>query len=642
MRTPVAPVGAGTHTLEPVADAAITGGFWAKWQRANREVTIPHAIAWLERDGVVDNLRRISAGAGDPPARRGLLFTDSDLYKALEGVAWEAGRLPSDELTELIDSYTRVIAAAQEPDGYVNSFVQAGLEGRYANLPVSHELYCIGHLIQAAVAHHRSTGSTGLLDVAVAAADRIVDDFEDGRRDDSDGHEEIEMALVELYRETGGRRYLDLARQFIDDRGHARLVGASHPDGAYFQDLVPVREQAEVVGHAVRAVYLLSGMVDVYLETGDASLLDASIAQWEDMTYRKMYLNGALGSRFIGEAFGDPYELPPDLVYGETCATIGNIMVSWRLLLATGQSRFADVIERSLYNLFAASTSVDRDAFFYNNPAQRRTAQPAAGNHSARADAPGTRPPWFECACCPPNIIRTISSLQAYLATTDDAGVQLHQFIPSELTTRVHGGAVRLEVTTRYPLDGDVEVRVLTTPAEPWTLSLRIPDWAAGASVVVDGAEQSAEPDDLGYLRIDRTWAEGDTVLLRLPMSPRLTRAHPSADALRGAVAIERGPIVYCLESPDQEAGVDLDRVELDSGRPLVEQADTILGQQTVTITASGMLRDDSAWARAGWMPVEGEPAASGRRVALVAIPYHLWANRGPSTMRIFVPEQRT
>lgn len=639
MKTPAAPTASATRSFDPVDTVTITGGFWADWQRANRETTIPDAVGWLERDGVVDNLRRLATGAGGSPERRGPHFTDSDLYKALEGVAWETGRLPGTELADLIDTYATVIAAAQLPDGYLNSYVQAGLDERYANLAVSHELYCIGHLIQAGVAHHRATGSDALLDVAIAAADRIVADFGEGRRNDSDGHEEIETALVELYRETGARQYLDLARQFLDDRGYGTLISPKQPDGAYFQDLVPVREQTEVVGHAVRAVYLLSGMVDVAVETGDDRLLEAAIAQWEDMTYRKTYLNGALGSRFVGEAFGDAYELPPDLVYGETCATIGNIMLSWRLLLATGQSRFADLIERSLYNLFAASTSVSRDAFFYNNPAQRRTAQPAADARSARADAPGTRPQWFECACCPPNVIRTVASLQAYLATTDDAGVQVHQFMPSEISVSLPVGAVRIEIATRYPVDGVIDLTIRESPGVSWALSLRIPDWAADARIVVDGAEQTARPDQHGYLVVDREWRVGDTVQLLLPTEPRLTRAHPSADALRGTVAIERGPLVYCLESPDQETEVDLDRIELDVDGPLSERTVELLGQETVVITASGMLRDDSPWSRTGWLPLSAEPDASTTPVALVAIPYHLWANRGPSTMRIFVPE---
>jgi uncharacterized protein len=383
-----------------------------------------------------------------------------------------------------------------------------------------------------------------------------VRDFGGGRRKDTDGHPEIEMALVELYRETGHPPYLDLAGQFVDARGHGVLDVSGHFDSTYYQDGIPVREQATVVGHAVRALYLLSGVVDVYLETGDRSLLDSAVRQWESLTATKTYLNGAVGSRYDGEAFGDEYELPQDLVYGETCATVASVMLAWRLLLATGQSRFADAIERALHNLFAASTSVGRNAFFYNNPAHRRVARPAAPTDTRpqRAEAPGTRPVWFECACCPPNIMRTIASLGAYVASTTDGGVQVYQYLPAVIDT----GSVRLTMRTEYPLDGTVTITA--SGGGTWTLSLRIPAWCRNAGVTVNG---SAVPMASGYVDIARDWHDGDVVVLTLPMPPRLTVFHPSADALRGTVAIERGPLVYCLESVDQPSWVDLNRVEL-------------------------------------------------------------------------------
>jgi hypothetical protein len=390
----------------------------------------------------------------------------------------------------------------------------------------------------------------------------------------------------------------------------------------------------------VRALYLLTGVVDVYLETGERALLDSALRLWESMTATKTYLNGAVGSRFDGEAFGEEYELPQDLVYGETCATIASIMLSWRLLLATGEGRFADAVERALFNLFSASTSVGRDAFFYDNPAQRRTARPAAPVNARpqRAEAPGTRPPWFQCACCPPNIIRTIASLGTYLATDTSSGVQIHQYAPATIAT---GAGVRLAVDTRYPLDGAVEVTVWETPSAEWTLSLRVPAWCRGATVRVNGTAVPATPGAPGYLEISREWRAGDVVALFLPMPPRLTLPHPAADAVRGAVAIERGPLVYCLESPGQPDGVDLNRVELLVDEPLTEAYRDLLGQPVVVIEAEAYARDDSAWNRSGWATLGEEPAAAGRRVRLTAIPYHLWANRGPSVMRIFVPARR-
>ncbi|MBA3528404.1 MAG: glycoside hydrolase family 127 protein [Propionibacteriaceae bacterium] len=643
---PVSPIATEQLKFQPLpfTGAAITGGWWSSWQHDNRKVTTPHAFSWLERDGSIDNLRRLAPDADGQPARRGLWFTDSDVYKALEGVSWDLAREPSDDLTKLVSDCAEVIGRAQQADGYLNSFVQAGLDVRWDNLVKSHELYCIGHLIQSAIAHHRATGSEQLLSIAVAAADCVVRDFGHNARQDTDGHEEIETALVELYRETGNRDYLEVAQQLLEVRGHGVLGGDGHFDSSYFQDGVPVREQDQVVGHAVRAVYLLAGVVDVYLETGEQALLDAAIAQWEDMTYRKTYLNGALGSRFIGEAFGDAYELPPDLVYGETCATIGNIMLSWRLLLATGERRFADTIERALYNLFAASTSLSRDAFFYNNPAQRRTPQPAAPTDArpSRADAPGTRPAWFECACCPPNIMRMIASLQAYVATSDASGVQIQQYAPSTISVPFGSGTIGLDVATRYPIDGQVDLTVTETPTEPWTLALRIPDWAESFTLQANSERVEAPPTEAGYARLERVWQAGDTVRLRLPMEPRLTVTHPAADALRGTVAIERGPVVYCLESPDQPDGTSLNHVALLVDEPLTEELhEDFLKTPTVVVTAHGLQRSDAAWQGTGWMPLNEQPEGEGTEVGLVAIPYYLWANRGPSAMRIFIPARR-
>jgi DUF1680 family protein len=315
-------------------------------------------------------------------------------------------------------------------------------------------------------------------------------------------------------------------------------------------------------------------------------------------------------------------------------------MLSWRLLLATGESRFADAIERAMFNLVAGSTSVERNAFFYNNPAHRRVARPAASSNarSDRAEAPGTRPPWFPCSCCPPNIVRTIASLGGYLATYADGGVQIHQYAPATIAA---GNGIRLVTETDYPLDGTVDVTVTETNGEPWTLSLRVPAWCRGATVSVNGTTEPAVADERGYVSVTREWRAGDAVSLVLPMPVRLTVPHPAADAVRGTVAIERGPIVYCLESPDQPDGVDLNRIELLVNEPLAEDHRELLGGQVPVVHVEAFARDDTAWAESGWATLGEEPAPAGRRVRLTAIPYHLWANRGPSVMRIFVPARQ-
>ena len=640
---PVLPLATEQLALRPIGldSVQIIGGVWSDWQRQNREVTTPHSFGWLESDGTIDNLRRLDPAGTVVAERRGPWFTDSDLYKALEGLAWDLGREASSELSSLITEIAGIIGRAQLADGYVNSFVQAGLDVRWDNLVKSHELYCIGHLIQAGIAHRRATGRTELFDVAVKAADVVVADFGDLRRSDTDGHEEIEMALVEIYRETGNHDYLAVAQQLVDIRGHKTLDTDKFGDSPYYQDATPVREETTVVGHAVRAVYLLAGVVDLYLETGEQALLDAALAQWDSMTSTKTYLTGAIGSRFIGEAFGDSYELPPDLAYGETCATIGNIMLSWRLLLATGESRFADAIERALYNLFAASTAIDRKGFFYNNPAQRRTALAPAPTDArpSRADAPGTRPAWFECACCPPNVMRMVASLASYLSTSTDGAIQLHQYMPSAIDTEVEGSRVRLTVATEYPVRGTVSVTIVEAPGTTWGLDFRIPDWAEGASLSVNGIPAALAVSALGYARLVRAWSPGDVVTLELPIEPRLTVVHPAVDAVRGAVAIERGPVVYAFESVDQVPGVDLNHVEILRDADIAaDLRQDLLGQPSVVLRVRGRARRDEAWSGTGWKRLSDAPDSDGEDVELVAIPYALWANRGPSVMRIFVP----
>lgn len=639
--TTVAPcVPSPEHTaLRPVGidRARITGGFWQAWQRDNRSVTAPHAMRWLEKDGVIDNFRRIL----DPsvaPERLGWVFADSDLYKVLEGIAWDLDRGPAPELERFVEESIDLLERVQAPDGYLNTVVQAGIAERFANLTRGHELYCAGHLIQAGIALARTTGNERLVGVGRRFADYLVAEFGDGRRGDTDGHPEIETALVELSRYTGESAYLRLAQQFIDVRGHG-VIGPGLFGPAYFQDTVPVREQTAVVGHAVRALYLISGVIDVYLETGEAALLDAALAQWGSMVAQKLYLTGAVGSRFEGEAFGDPHEVPPDLVYGETCAAIANVMFSWRLLLATGDGRYAELMERILYNAFSASTSLSRNGFFYVNPLHRRSVKPAApvGGKPLRTDAPGTRAEWFDVACCPPNIMRTIASLGGYLSTTSDRGVQLHLYTQSSIDVTVGDGLVRLSVETDYPDSGTIAVTVDEAPGGEWMLDLRIPSWCTDFSLSVNGAPLAAVRNALGYLVIERAWAAGDVVVLTLELSVRLTVPHPSADAIRGTVAIERGPVVFCLESVGPD-GIDLDALDLVTTAPLVAKRDESLLGGTVVVRATGRLREQRGWAESGWKSLTDRPASASTNVGVTAIPYRLWANRGPSTMRVWVP----
>jgi len=486
----VAAVGERSHAvLRPLGagDVEITGGLWAERQRINREVTLPLGAEQLERAGNYENLR-LAAGTGTGSyAGLPLPFLDSDVYKWLEAVSWELGRGPSAKLEALAGEAIGLAAAAQADDGYLDSYYQVLKPGvRYVELPMGHELYCAGHLVQAAVARARTTGRTDLLDVATRVVDNVEAALGPKARPGICGHPVIEMALVELYRLTGDERHLAMAACFLDRRGHG-LLGPGTYGPAYYQDDRPVREATSVTGHAVRALYLACGVADAFLETGERALLDASAAQWEDMVATRTYLTGGVGSRHRDESFGDPYELPPDRAYCETCAAIASIMWSWRLLLATGEARYADLIERTLYNGFLSGVSLDGRSFFYVNPLQLRASHQEPSNNRGSAQRAG----WYRCACCPPNVMRLLSSLAHYVATAGERGVHLHQYVPGTVRAVLPSGAgVALEVATGYPWTGRVEVTVAASGGEAWPLALRVPGWCRGASLSVAGEER--------------------------------------------------------------------------------------------------------------------------------------------------------
>ncbi|SDD54866.1 glycoside hydrolase family 127 protein [Auraticoccus monumenti] len=613
---------AGGHTPLGLDRARITGGFWAARQDA-----VAGGIRWgheqLERAGNLQNLRIAAGQAEGEPV--GPVFADSDVYKWLEAVAWEQARRPAEDLLTLQREVTALVAAAQHEDGYLNSVAPARGE-RYSNLPWSHEHYCAGHLIQAAVAQVRCTGDRGLLDVAVRLADHLVATFGRDLQHDVDGHPVVEMALVELYRETGTQDYLDLARYFTDSRGHG-LMASYGKEPAYFSDRVPVREATTVEGHAVRAVYLTAGATDLATETGDRELLALLERQFDAMWATKTYLTGGLGSRWEGEAFGEPYELGPDRAYAETCAAIGGIQWAWRLLLATGSAHYADAIERMLFNGFLAGVSLAGTEYFYVNPLQLRGGATADEN---RSPAHGRRG-WFDCACCPPNVMRTMAGLADLLATSTSDGLWVHQYASATLES----GALAVEVVTNYPWDP--EIRLSVTRADgPSALRLRVPAWASGASVTVAGESRPAEPGS--YLTLERAWQPGDEVVLTLPLDVRTVTAHPRADAVRGCVALERGPLVYAFEHCDQGADVRLDDVALVPGSAARGEHHPELLEGVTLVTARGRHLDVPEEYRSWPWPTAGGPPEVGEEVDLVAIPYYAWANREIDAMRVWVP----
>ncbi|MFI7448347.1 glycoside hydrolase family 127 protein [Nonomuraea sp. NPDC049714] len=664
MANPVLP---SSGALSPLGLDAVrlSPGFWGDRVALNREVTIAHCQEWMEREGWIGNFR------GERP-RRGREFSDSEIYKLLEAMAW-AGH---PELPALAET----VARAQEGDGYLNTRWSGS---RYTDLEWGHELYCYGHLIQAGVARLRTHGPDQLTEVAVRAADHVCRRFMTGAQ--TCGHPEIEMALVELYRATGAERYLEMARRFVERRGLPAL-GEIHLGRAYFQDDVPVRRAPVLRGHAVRALYLACGAVDVAVETGDEELLKSVETQWERTVARRTHLTGGMGSRHADEAYGDDFELPPDRAYAETCAGIASVMLSHRLLLATGDARYADLAERTLYNVLATSVALDGRSFFYANPlAVRVPAEPLAGVASHAAGG-GLRSPWFDVSCCPNNIARTLASLAAYVATGSAGGVQIHQYTPGE----IRHGDLALRVETGYPWTGGVRVRVLEGGSA--RISLRVPAWAAGATLWSgtpavtgdggdlggrggidgsdagrDGGSEAGRRDggsegvrlvEPGYVVVERDWRAGDELRLELPMTARWTYPDRRIDALRGCAAVERGPLVYCAESVGDEPPLaemavvpasppaEVTVVPTSSpGDAAVVPASPLaegLAEGAVELEVEGVAGspDSGAWPYGSER--DGEPyrqrAASEAGTALRLIPYHRWGNRGPATMRVWLP----
>ena len=622
------PVVPSSGSLQPVGvpDVRITGGFWADRQRVNGSTSLEHALGWVERAGWVNNFRAPAGGRAF--ARKGREFSDSEIYKLLEALAWESAR--GGETSYATADLVATVGQAQETDGYLNTaFGRPNQPSRYSDLEWGHELYCYGHLIHAGVAHARA-GVPQLLDIAVRVADHVCDTF--GRRgiDGVCGHAGIEMALVELARQTGEQRYLDQARLFVDRRGHGRL-GDIEFGRAYFQDDVPVQEAATLRGHVVRALYLACGAVDVAVETGDDALLDAVVTQWEAGVARRTYLTGGMGSRHAGEAFGDDYELPPDRAYSETCAGVASVMLSWRLLLATGESRFADLAERTLFNIVATSPAEDGLSFFYANTLHQRSDTDLPDPNVPNPRPTGSvRSPWRAVSCCPTNVARMLASLSGYVATTDSAGVQIHQYADATVNAALDDGrSVALSMRTDYPDGGTVTLEVTSAPDDPITVTLRVPPWARSRATVTDPDGTVHAAAGAGTLEIRRPFRTGDRVRLDMPVEPRWTAADPRIDAVRGTVAVEHGPLVLCAESIDLPDGVGVDAIQVDpSQAPAVDNG-------WVVVPGAVVKAPDTTWP---YQNSGAGPASSRQDSPIRLVPYHRWANRGPATMRVWLP----
>jgi DUF1680 family protein len=622
---PVAP----RHTkLIPISlgNVEISGGYWQQKQRINGEASIRHAEDWIEKVGWAGNFDAALEGRL-PEDRTGREFSDSDVYKLMEAMAWEIGRTSDTAMEQRFQRLVERIAPVQEEDGYINTkFGRPGQGARYSDLQWGHELYTFGHLIQAGIARGRTHGEDHFVNVARRAADHVCATFGEDGNQGVCGHPEIEVALAEFSRYTGDRKYLDQALRFIDRRGYGTL-GEIEFGASYFQDDKPVRETTVMSGHSVRALYLAAGAIDAAVDSEDSSLLKTLVEQVATTTARRTYITGGMGAHHEGESFGQDYELPPDRAYSETCAGVASVMVNYRLLLATGDPRYADLIERTLYNVIAASPAEDGKAFYYTNTLhQREEGHAPSHTHPSPRAASSLRAPWFEVSCCPTNVARTLSSLGALMATRTEDGVQIHQYATSAITAETAAGKVRLQMTTDYPQSGRISIEILESPEQTWELALRIPGWAGNRATLKAGDD--SYPAHAGMASIMRRFVPGDRIELILPVEPRWVRADPRVDAIRGTVAVERGPQVLCLESTDA-GGQSVNYARIDTHAPLLDE-------NGVTTAELQFVELDPV----DWPYADGsidEQASRALRIPLH--PYASWANRGPSTMRVWIPE---
>ena len=613
-------------------------GFLGDRVRVNRAATIPAVWTHTKETGRADAFRLDWTEGKEPKPHQ---FWDSDLAKWIEAAAYDLAIAPNPETEAVIDGLVALMEAAQLPDGYLNSFYQQVCpEKRWTNLRDMHELYCAGHLIEAAVAYFQATGKRAFLDVMSRYADCIDGTFgpEAGKRRGYPGHEELELALVKLAAATGEERYQRLAEYFVVERGRqphyydeeARRRG-EQPRGTYdyTQAHLPAKEQTTAEGHSVRACYFYSGMADVARISGDRDLTAACRAIWANLTRRRMYVTGGIGSSFQGERFTIDYDLPNETSYAETCAQIALVFFASRMLGLEPRGEYADVMELAFYNSVLSGVSLDGERIFYVNP---HAYFPQGYRFDPRGPRiVGSRPEWHGCACCPSNLARLLASLGGYLYSTAGDRLYVHLYGTSEVACDWAGSAVRCSVVSDYPFDGRIVLRVEAAPQNAATLCLRIPAWARSHDVRVNGEAAQGTLED-GYLAIGRAWRDGDEVALSLPMPVERIEAHPAVRHDVGCVVLKRGPLVYCLESADN--GSDLRQIRLADDPDFAIESMEIAGLAVPTIRAAAR-RDDSAnWGDALYRPV-GQSTT--QPIRITAIPYFMWANRGAEEMLLWI-----
>jgi DUF1680 family protein len=631
-----------------LADVTWTGGFWADRLETCRKDTLPamgRIMEGTEHSQFLENFR-VAAGLAEG-RHRGPAWNDGDCYKWLEAAAAVYAVTKDPQLDRQMDAAVGVIARAQRADGYLHTPVLIRLRhgdaaARPFQDPLDFEMYNLGHLLTAACVHHRATGKDDFLRVALKAADFLCAAFKSPtpelvRSGVCPAHI---MGMVELYRTTRDPRHLELARTFLDQRDQVR-------DGTDDnQDRIPFRRQTQAVGHAVRANYLYAGATDVYVETGDRTLLPPLLAVWEDVASRKMHVTGGCGALYDGaspdgspeqkqigrvhQAYGRDYQLPNSTAHNETCAAVGNVLWNWRLLQVTGEARFADTLELTLYNALLSGVSLDGRRFFYVNTLRQLDHMPVELRWSR------TRQPFISCFCCPPNVARTVAETGSYAYGRDDDSVWVHLYGSNRLDTVIPGrGPVRLTQQTDYPWDGHVRITVDAAPAAPLALRLRIPGWCRGSTLAVNRKPVQTPGEPGEYAAVRRAWSAGDVVELELPMPVRLLQAHPLVEELRNQGAVQRGPVVYCLESSDLPEGVKVSDVVLPRGVELKRRFDAGLLGGVVVLDGMAEAVSEPAWGKQLYRDL---PEPRPRPVAVRLIPYYAWDNRGPSEMTVWMP----
>ncbi len=623
-------------TPVPFTQVKVTDNFWSKRIKTNHEVTIPIAIQKSEETGRIDNFA-IAGGLKQGQFCSAYPFDDSDVYKIIEGAAYSLQSFPDKKMEHTIDSLVDLIGAAQEDDGYLytnrtimgeNAHEWAGKE-RWINVDdLSHELYNLGHFYEAATAYYQATGKRKILDIAIKSADLVDKDFGYGKIENYPGHQEIEIGLVKLFRATGEKRYLDLAKFFLDIRGKGKFGEKT----TYNQSHLPVVEQTEAVGHSVRAAYMYTGMADVAALTGDQQYINAITKIWEDVVYKKLYITGGIGADGGHEGFGGPYELPNGRAYCETCAAIANVFWNYRMFLMTGEAKYIDVLERSLYNNVLSGVSLSGDHFFYPNPLE------SSGQHE--------RSEWFGCACCPSNISRFIPSMPNYIYAQKNDDIFINLFVPSTTTFQTTKGNLQLIQKSNMPWDGNITVKLQPQKPVKSNLYIRIPDWATENPVPGDlysfiqplaskpvfkiNGKGVTPKQEKGYAVLSKTWKKEDLVEINFPFEIRKIKANEKIEDDRGKMALQLGPVMYCAEFADYENPDILSLVLPENASLHSEYESNLLGGvNVITGEAEGTKKTDN----------NGNIETWPRK--FTAIPYYAWSHRGKGPMEVWIPTSK-